>query len=49
MSQEFDMNVLDFVKQEGFYPYEYMIDFEKFKEKFRSKKMFYNLLTNNKI
>ena len=49
MSQEFDINVLDFVKQEGFYPYEYMSDFEKFKEKFPSKKLFYSLLTNKKI
>ena len=26
------------VKQKGFYPYEYMSDFEKFKEKLPSKK-----------
>ena len=32
LSQEFDNNVLDLVKQKGFYPYEYMSDFEKFKE-----------------
>ena len=31
LSQEFDNNILDLVKQKGFYPYEYMIDFEKFK------------------
>ena len=30
LSQEFDNNVLDLVKQKGFYPYEYMSDFEKF-------------------
>ena len=32
LSQEFDNNVLDLVKQKGFYPYEYISDFEKFKE-----------------
>ena len=26
LSQEFDNNVLDLVKQKGFYPYEYMTD-----------------------
>ena len=32
LSQEFDNNVLDLVKQKGFYPYEYNSDFENFKE-----------------
>ena len=32
LSQEFDSNVLDLVKQKGFYPNEYMSDFKKFKE-----------------
>ena len=32
LSQEFDNNVLDQVKQKGFYPYQYMCDFEKFKQ-----------------
>ena len=27
LSQEFDNNVLDLVKQKGFYPYEYINDF----------------------
>ena len=45
LSQEFDNNVLDLVKQKGFYPYEYMSDFEKFKEQLPSKEKFYNLLT----
>ena len=36
-SQKFDNNVLDLVKQKGFYPYEYMSDFEKFKEELPSK------------
>ena len=42
LSQEFDNNVLDLVKQKGFYPYEYMSDFEKFKEELPSKEMFYD-------
>ena len=40
MSQEFDNNVLDLVKQKGFYPYEYVSDFEKSKEKLPSKENF---------
>ena len=31
LSQEFDTNVLNLVKQKGFYPYEYMSGFEKLK------------------
>ena len=49
LSQEFDKNVLDLVKQKGFYPYEYMSDFEKFKEQLPSKEKFYSLLTGKKI
>ena len=33
----------------GFYPYEYMSDFQKFKEELLSKEKFYSLLTNRKI
>ena len=43
-NQEFDNNVLDLVKQKGFYPYEYMSDFEKFKEQVPRKERFYSLL-----
>ena len=32
LSQEFDNNVLDLVKQKGFYLYEYNSDFENFTE-----------------
>ena len=46
LSLEFDNNVLDLVKQKGFYPYEYMTDFEKFKEELPSKEKFYSPLTN---
>ena len=48
-SQEFDNNVLDLVKQKGFYPYEYMSEFEKLKEKLPHKEKFYSSLTGNKI
>ena len=40
LSQEFDKNVLDLVKQKLFYPYEYMSDFEKFKEELPRKETF---------
>ena len=45
LSQEFDNNVLDLVKQKRFYPYEYMSSFEKFKEQLPRKEKFYCLLT----
>ena len=37
LSQEFDNDVLDLVKQKGFYTYECMSDFENFKEELSSK------------
>ena len=49
LSQEFDKNKLDLVNQKRFYPYEYMSDFEKFKEKLPSKEKFYSSLTGKKI
>ena len=48
MSQEFDNNVLYLVKQKGYYPHEYMSDFEKFKEQLPSKEKFYSSLTGKK-
>ena len=48
MGQEFDHNVLDLVKQKGCYPYEYVRDFEKFKEQLPSKEKFYSLLASKK-
>ena len=42
LSQEFDNKILDLVKHERFYPYEYMSDFEKFKEGLPSKEKFYS-------
>ena len=49
LSQGIDNNVLDLVKQKGFYSYECMSDFEKFNEKSPSKERFYSSLTNRKI
>ena len=49
LSQEFDNNVLNLVKQKGFYSYEYMSDFEKFKEELPDKEKFCSFLTAKKI
>ena len=46
LSQEFDTNVLNLVKQNLYYPYGCMSDFEKFKEELPSKEKFCNLLTS---
>ena len=48
-SQKFDNNVLDLVKKKEFYYFEYMADFEKLKEKLRSKEKIYSYLTGKKI
>ena len=40
LSQWFDNNVLGLAKQKGLYPYDYMRDFEKFKEELPSKEKF---------
>ena len=48
MSEEFDNKVLDLAEQKGFYPYECMSDFEKFKEELSSKEKFYSSLTVKK-
>ena len=49
MSQEFNNNVLDKVKQKGLHLYDYMSDFQKFKEELASKEKFSSLLTDKKI
>ena len=49
LSQEFGDNLLDLVKQKAFYPYEYMGNFEKFKEQLPSKEKFYSSLTDKRI
>ena len=49
MTQEFDDNGLDLVKQIRTYSYEYMSDFIKFKEQLPSKEKFYSSLTRKKV
>ena len=49
LSQEFDKNQLDLVKERGFYHYEYMTDLDEFKEELPSKEKFYSSLSNRKI
>ena len=49
LSQEFHNNVLDLVKQKRFYPYEYVCEFEKFKEELPGKENFYSSLIGRKI
>ena len=48
LSKEFDNSTFDLVKQRQFYPYEYMSNFEKFKEELPIKEKFYSLLTGKK-
>ena len=48
LSQEFDNNVLYLVKQNGFYPYEYISEFKKFKEELGCKEKFYSSSTDIK-
>ena len=49
LSEELDNNELDLVKQKGFYPYEDMNYFEKFKEELLSKEKFYSSLTGTNL
>ena len=49
LSQKLDNNVLDLVKQNGFYPYEYMSDFEKFIEELPTEENFYSSFTDRKL
>ena len=49
LSKEFDENVLVLVKQKIFNTYEYMSDFETFKEGLPSKEESYSLLTGKKV
>ena len=48
LSQELNDNILYLVIQKFFYPYEYMSEFEKFKEKLSSKEKFFNSLKSKK-
>ena len=49
LSQEFDKNVLNLIKQKGVYPYKYMNNFEKIKEELPTKEKFYISFTDIKI
>ena len=49
LSQEFDNNVLNLVKQIWSYSCEYMSDFEKFKEQLPSKEKFCSSLRRKKV
>ena len=49
LSKEFYNNVLDLVKQKGFYRYEYMNYFEKFKDELPGKKKFYSSFISKNI
>ena len=40
LSEEFHSKLLDLAKKKGFYPYEYMSDYEKLKEELQSKENF---------
>ena len=48
LSQEFENDDDDLVKQKKIYPYEYMSNFEKFKEQLPSKEESYSSLTSKK-
>ena len=48
LRHEFHSKLLDLLKQKGFYPYEYMSDFEMFEEQLSSKEKFYSSLTGTK-
>ena len=49
LTQELDNNVLDLVKQERFYPYEYVSNFDRFKEQLPRKKKIYIFLTSKNL
>ena len=49
LSLESDMNKIDLVKQNRFYPDEYVTDFQKFKEKLLGKKNFVVLWPTGKL
>ena len=49
MTRTCSHKVFDLVQQKGFYPYEYMSNFEKFKEELSSKEKSYRFLTGWKI
>ena len=48
-SQEFDKNVLDLVNQKRVFLYQYMTDFEKFRQQLASKEKFYSSSTGKRL
>ena len=48
-THKFNNNVSDPANEKGFYPYEYIADFGKFKEELPNKEKFYSSLTDRKI
>ena len=48
LSQELNDNILYLVIQKVFYPYEYMSEIEKFKEKLSSKEKFFSSFKSKK-
>ena len=48
LNQEIENNVLDLVRQEGFYPYEHIRNYEKFKEQLPNREKFCSFLTSKK-
>ena len=48
LSQELNDNILYLVIQKVFYPYEYISEFEKFKEKLSSKEKFFSSFKSKK-
>ena len=49
MSQEYDDELLDLVKQKKIYPYEYISDFERFEGGFPSINKFYSSFTGKNL
>ena len=49
LGQEFGSKAWDLINHRGFYPYEYLSGFEKFKEILSSKAQFYGSLIRKKI
>ena len=48
LSRKFDNDVLDLVKQKGFFLYKYINSFEMFQENLPSKEKFHGSLTGKK-
>ena len=48
-NQEFDNKTFNLVEGKGFFIYEFVTDFENFKEEFPSKEKFYSYLTDGNL